>query len=176
MLADYQANNPLFGRTRHGLLVSRKPTRAAQSGRHGHDPVWVGVSVQATAGGRCTELVMGPVAVRRLPMRVNLSGRGTLTGRARVPARREGVLEANGVFSRLIEEGSGLREQRIARTRSLPSLVRRPDRRTISDRNESQVIYGTGHWVPVYERSPRLKLRSPMSEKSTCYFGFESLG
>jgi|SRR5580692_6089416 hypothetical protein len=64
-------------------------------------------------------------------MRVKLSGRGTLTGRARclsdvacglkaicccarrswIPARREGVLGANGVFSRLIGEGSGLREQ-----------------------------------------------------------------
>ena len=31
--------------------------------------------------------------------------------RSRIPARREGVLEANGVFSRLIGEGSGLREQ-----------------------------------------------------------------
>jgi hypothetical protein len=62
-------------------------------------------------------------------MRVNLSGRGTLTGRARVPARREGVLEANGVFSRLIGEASGLREQSggcRTRTRSLPSLVRQP--------------------------------------------------
>ena len=67
-----------------------------------------------------------PAAARRLPTRVNLRGRGTLTGRARVPARREGVLEANGVFSRLIGEGSGLREPRIARTRSLPSLVRQP--------------------------------------------------
>jgi hypothetical protein len=28
-------------------------------------------------------------------------------GRARVPARREGVLELNGVFSPLIREGSG---------------------------------------------------------------------
>jgi hypothetical protein len=28
--------------------------------------------------------------------------------RSRIPARREGVLEANGVFSRLIGEGSGL--------------------------------------------------------------------
>ena len=64
-------------------------------------------------------------------MRVKLSGRGTLTGRARclsdvacgltaicccarrswIPARREGVLEANSVFSRLIGDGSGLREQ-----------------------------------------------------------------
>jgi hypothetical protein len=34
-----------------------------------------------------------------------------LAGRSRIPARREGVLEANGVFSRLIGEGSGLREQ-----------------------------------------------------------------
>jgi hypothetical protein len=43
-------------------------------------------------------------------------------GRARVPARREGVLEANGVFSPLIRQGFGLRERRIARTRSLPAL------------------------------------------------------
>jgi hypothetical protein len=43
-------------------------------------------------------------------------------GRARVPARREGVPEANGVFSFLIGEGCGLRERRIARTRSLPAL------------------------------------------------------
>jgi hypothetical protein len=51
--------------------------------------------------------------------------------RNREGARREGVLEANGVFSRLIGEGSGLREQSggcRTRTRSLPSLVRRlPD-------------------------------------------------
>ena len=40
-----------------------------------------------------------PVEVRRLPMRVNISGRGAPDGRARVSARREGVLEANGVFS-----------------------------------------------------------------------------
>jgi hypothetical protein len=45
-----------------------------------------------------------------------------LTGRARVPARRDGVPEAKGVFSPLIREGSGLRERRIARTRSLPTL------------------------------------------------------
>jgi len=43
-------------------------------------------------------------------------------GRARVPARREGVPEANGAFSSSIREGCGLREQRIARTRSLPAL------------------------------------------------------
>ena len=69
-------------------------------------------------------------------------------------ARREGVLEANGVFSRLIGEGSGLREERIARIRlrhlrvekgyrvnamadrqrSLPSLVRQPPDRYRSDR------------------------------------------
>src|ERR1700733_11912364 len=49
-------------------------------------------------------------------------GGGTRTARARVPARREGVLEANRVFSPLIREGSGLREPRIARTRSLPAL------------------------------------------------------
>src|ERR1700722_1893276 len=41
--------------------------------------------------------------------------------RARVPARREGGLEANGVFSPLIRESSRLRERRIARTRSLPA-------------------------------------------------------
>ena len=124
------------------------------------------------------------VAVRRLPIGVNLSGRGTLTGRARclsdvaavygailrpswrsrIPARREGVLEANGVFPRLIGEGSGLREQRIARIRlrhlrvekgyrvkamadrqrSLPSLVRRlPDRyRVLHLRPDSRRIPG----------------------------------
>ena len=94
-------------------------------------------------------VAIASVAVRRLPMRVNLSGRGTLTGRARclsdvacgltaicccarrswIPARREAVLEANGVFSRLIGEGSGLREQSggcRTRTRSLPSPVRQP--------------------------------------------------
>ncbi len=46
-------------------------------------------------------------------------------GRARVPARREGVPEANGVFSCLIGEGCGLREGsrgRGTRTRSLPAL------------------------------------------------------
>jgi hypothetical protein len=32
-------------------------------------------------------------------------------GRARVPARRESVPEANGVFSSLIREGYGLRER-----------------------------------------------------------------
>ena len=97
----------------------------------------------------CIDSDMRPPHVRQLPTRVNLSGRGTLTGRARclsdvacgltaicccarrswIPACREGVLEANGVFSRLIEEGSGLREQSggcRTRTRSLPSLVRQP--------------------------------------------------
>src|ERR1700733_6387067 len=52
-----------------------------------------------------------------------------LAGRSRIPARREGVFEANGEFSRLIGEGSGLREQSggcRTRTRSLPSLVRQP--------------------------------------------------
>ena len=47
-------------------------------------------------------------------------------GRARVPARRKGVLEVNGVFSPLIREGSGLRERssgRGTRTRSLPALA-----------------------------------------------------
>ena len=43
-------------------------------------------------------------------------------GRARVPSRREGDPEANGAFSSLIREGYGLRERRIARTRSLPAL------------------------------------------------------
>jgi hypothetical protein len=44
--------------------------------------------------------------------------------RTRVPARREAVLEANGVFSfLLIRQGRGLRDRRIARTRSLPSPV-----------------------------------------------------
>jgi hypothetical protein len=46
-------------------------------------------------------------------------------GRARVPARREGVPEANGVFWFLIGEGCGLRERsgsRRTRTRSLPAL------------------------------------------------------
>jgi len=46
-------------------------------------------------------------------------------GRARVPARREVVPEANGAFSSLIREGCGLRERsrgRGTRTRSLPAL------------------------------------------------------
>ena len=86
---------------------------------------WRDWSARKAGSARC-EFEGDAVAVRRLPIGVNLSGRGTLTGRVRVPARREGVLEANGVFSRLIGEGSGLREQRIARTRSLPSLVRLP--------------------------------------------------
>jgi hypothetical protein len=46
-------------------------------------------------------------------------------GRARVPARRESVPEANGAFSSLIREGYGLREQSGScrtRTRSLPAL------------------------------------------------------
>jgi hypothetical protein len=55
-------------------------------------------------------------------MRVNIGGQEPLTGRARVPARCEGVLEANSLFSPLIREGSGLREPRIARTRSFPAL------------------------------------------------------
>ena len=66
---------------------------------------------------------------RQPPMRVNLSGRGTPDREGALPARRDGVLEANGVFSRLIGEGSGLRERsgsRRTRTRSLPSLVRQP--------------------------------------------------
>jgi hypothetical protein len=47
--------------------------------------------------------------------------------RTRVPARREAVLEANGVFSfLLIRQGRGLRDRRIARTRSLPCFVRQP--------------------------------------------------
>jgi hypothetical protein len=83
-----------------------------------------------------------PVAVRRLPIRVNLSGRGAPDGEGALPvrrslwsyghlrlrsakldpARREDVPEANGAFSSLIREGYGLRERRIARTRSLPAL------------------------------------------------------
>jgi hypothetical protein len=43
-------------------------------------------------------------------------------GRARVPARRESVLEPAVYFPSLIRVGSGLRERRIARTRSLPAL------------------------------------------------------
>jgi hypothetical protein len=42
--------------------------------------------------------------------------------RSRIPARCEGVLEANSAFSLLIREGSRLRRPRIARTRSLPAL------------------------------------------------------
>jgi hypothetical protein len=61
--------------------------------------------------------------IRRLPeARQPKKAEEPLTGRARVPARREGVLKAKGVFSPLIREGSGLREWRIARTRSLPTL------------------------------------------------------
>jgi hypothetical protein len=50
----------------------------------------------------------------------------SLKGRARVPARREGVPEANGVFSILLRKGCGLREPRIAGTRSFPGLIRQP--------------------------------------------------
>src|SRR3984957_14268676 len=47
--------------------------------------------------------------------------------RSRIPAGRGGVLEANGVFSfLLIRQGRGLRDRRIARTRSLPGFVRQP--------------------------------------------------
>ena len=124
---------------------------------------WRDWSARKAGSARC-EFEGDAVAVRRLPIGVNLSGRGTLTGRARLPARRECVLEANGVFPRLIGEGSGLREQRIARIRlrhlrvekgyrvkamadrqrSLPSLVRRlPDRyRVLHLRPDSRRIPG----------------------------------
>jgi hypothetical protein len=54
-----------------------------------------------------------------------------MTGRARVPAPREGVHVADGVFSSSIWEGCGLREQSggcRTGTRSLPTMVPRlPD-------------------------------------------------
>jgi hypothetical protein len=66
-------------------------------------------------------------------------------GRARVPARREGVPEANGVFSFLIGECYGLRERsrgRGTRTRSLPALDpaaarQRPPRRLTTGQSAS---------------------------------------
>ncbi len=61
-------------------------------------------------------------AIRQPPMRVNISSRGTPDGEGARPRAREDVPEANGAFSSLIREGYGLRERRIARTRSLPAL------------------------------------------------------
>jgi len=46
--------------------------------------------------------------------------------RSWIPARREGVPEANGVFSFLVREGCGVREPWIAGTRSLQGLIRQP--------------------------------------------------
>ena len=54
---------------------------------------------------------------------------GPLTGRARVPARSEGVSQANGAFSSLIRVGYKLRERSGScrtRTRSLPALGTQP--------------------------------------------------
>jgi hypothetical protein len=44
-------------------------------------------------------------------MPANLSGRGTADREGARPRAPQGVLEANGVFSPLIREGSGLRER-----------------------------------------------------------------
>jgi hypothetical protein len=102
-------------------------------------------------------------------MRGNISGRGTpdregallvrrslwcfacflLAGRSRIPARREGVLEANSVFSPLIRESSGLREPSGScrtRTRSLPALgpsaATRPREGTLHKKNVGEVGFG----------------------------------
>ena len=48
------------------------------------------------------------------------------SGRARVPARREDVPQSRRVFSSAIRSPPGLREPRIARTRSLPVAARPP--------------------------------------------------
>src|ERR1700722_20948670 len=78
-------------------------------------------------------------------MRVNISGRGAPDGEGALPVRRSlwsdvcslvglaksdpraprSVPEANRTFSSLIKEGCGLRERRIARTRSLPAQLPR---------------------------------------------------
>jgi hypothetical protein len=58
------------------------------------------------------------------PMRVNISGRGPVTGRARVLARRRRSRSPRCIFA-LDLEGSGLRERSggcRTRTRSLPAL------------------------------------------------------
>jgi hypothetical protein len=79
--------------------------------------------------------------------------------RSWIPARREGVLEANGVFSSLAREGCGLQERRITRIRRRQMLWRKmpPHRKAMSDRQRS--FPGTS--LPAL---PQRKTRRPLFE------------
>ena len=67
-----------------------------------HNRTWAELSNDPQL--RCQERV----PVRQLPMRVNINVRETpRPGGRRVPARREAVLESNGVFSFLLNREAG---------------------------------------------------------------------
>ena len=67
-----------------------------------------------------------------------------LAGRSRIPARREGVLEANGIFTldwgRLWASGT---VRRLPDEDAIPTIAGPAAAWQLPD--ESQVIYGTGH-------------------------------
>jgi hypothetical protein len=66
--------------------------------------------------------------------------------RSWIPARREGVLEANRVFSPLLRESSGLRERS-------GDCAAAAGQSAHFDRNESHAIYRTGHLVGCFTES-----------------------